>query len=44
MNVAEHWTERQPVKLTDRDFLRLAETGALDAYHKTELSMASSSL
>ncbi len=37
MNVAEQWTERAPVKLTDRDFLRLAEGGALDAYHKTEL-------
>jgi hypothetical protein len=37
MNVAEHWTERQAVKLTDRDFLHLADSGALDAYDETEL-------
>jgi Uma2 family endonuclease len=37
MTLHEHWTEPRPVKLTARDFLQLADAGALDAYPKTEL-------
>lgn len=37
MSVFETWHEPKPVKLTIEDFLHLNETGAFDAYPKTEL-------
>jgi len=37
MTVVDAWTEPRPVKLTARDFLQLAEAGALDAHPRTEL-------